>query len=618
MKQCSHKHVVAVIATALSLISGCLSPGGGVGSNLSSTVPGDGCAPEDSSCQQLTSCNYSVGTGVSTTLSSYSSQIDELRNKIEHIVVIMMENRSVDHLYGALTIPGQIFDGIPPGWTSDTSYSPILVTNNVCIDDVPHAWSAIHQGWNDGRMDSFVAASTASSMYYYDDNAHPFYTWLMRNFASGDRYFCSALSSTWPNREFLLMGKSYWQDTGSRAEPLAYEDTIFRQLDVAGRTWKVYLEDHPDSRNALEGVMDGTTGTAWTLSSPLRPPGLQPYSQFFKDIDERQLPDVVMLDSEARDEHPGDPTRGDLHQSEAFVREAVTKIINSPYWNNTVIVITYDEGGGRFDHVPPPRACLADDDPRSTQWLYDRLGIRVPLIVVSRYATQGVVSHLTHSHTSVLRLIQARYNLPALTRRDANSDALLDMFDFNSSRDPPTNVPDVGTSPPGCNSSLWGHQTPSIGRDASAANFTVGTKFRPLFSDRAVGVLYYANRIADAGPHRGKLWEWNPSDDSCTLIASVDFTGDEKPGMWNIAWFGAAQMVQLDPARWYIVSRNTNNDERGVAYDDYFVQELNTGVLMAPAQSIPGGNGVWAAGDTCPTNSGQASYFVDVLVDGVH
>ncbi|MGZ3424599.1 MAG: alkaline phosphatase family protein, partial [Polyangiales bacterium] len=87
---------------------------------------------------------------------------------------------------------------------------------------------------------------------------------------------------------------------------------------------------------------------------------------------------------------------------------------------------TYDEGGGIFDHVPPPKACLAS----ASEAKFDRLGNRVPLLVVSPYARPHFVSHLTHSHTSITRLIELLHDLPALTGRDANSDALLDMFDF--------------------------------------------------------------------------------------------------------------------------------------------------------------------------------------------
>src|SRR5690606_2130750 len=102
------------------------------------------------------------------------------------------------------------------------------------------------------------------------------------------------------------------------------------------------------------------------------------------------------------------------------------------------LIITYDEHGGFFDHVPPPEACPPDDlEPRASDgepapYRFDRLGFRVPLVVVSPYAKAGYVSHETTDLTSVLRLVEARFGLPALTRRDANAWPLLDMFDFEA------------------------------------------------------------------------------------------------------------------------------------------------------------------------------------------
>jgi phospholipase C len=102
------------------------------------------------------------------------------------------------------------------------------------------------------------------------------------------------------------------------------------------------------------------------------------------------------------------------------------------------VIYTYDESGGFFDHVPPPSACLAAPD----QTAFDRLGVRVPVIVVSPWSRPGTVSHRVHEHASILRLIELLHDLPALSARDANADALLDLFDFSCPRlqltpDPP-------------------------------------------------------------------------------------------------------------------------------------------------------------------------------------
>jgi len=126
------------------------------------------------------------------------------------------------------------------------------------------------------------------------------------------------------------------------------------------------------------------------------------------------------------------------------VRDLVTRVMESDLWARTAIIITYDEHGGFYDHVPPPEACAPGDHPPdlgagSEAGAFDRLGFRVPLIVVSPYSRPGHVSDRVTDLSSVLRLVQARYLLPALTGRDANAWPLLDMFDFSSPAllDPP-------------------------------------------------------------------------------------------------------------------------------------------------------------------------------------
>jgi phospholipase C len=137
------------------------------------------------------------------------------------------------------------------------------------------------------------------------------------------------------------------------------------------------------------------------------------------------LPAVVFVDLEPADEHPDN---GDIRAGEVGVHDLMMQIFASPAWAHTAVFVTYDEGGGYFDHVPPPSACVA----APTEAMFDRLGIRVPVAVVSPYSRAGYNSTLTHAHTSILRFIETVNDLPALTARDANADAMLDMFDFSS------------------------------------------------------------------------------------------------------------------------------------------------------------------------------------------
>jgi len=120
--------------------------------------------------------------------------------------------------------------------------------------------------------------------------------------------------------------------------------------------------------------------------------------------------------------------------------------VKSPLWEKSAMLFTYDEGGGYFDHVPPPeQACVA----RPQDAEFHELGVRVPLVAISPYARRHFVSHVQHEHTSITRLIELLFDLPALTARDANSDALLELFDFECpTKDPLPEAPAPGTG--GC------------------------------------------------------------------------------------------------------------------------------------------------------------------------
>jgi phospholipase C len=131
-----------------------------------------------------------------------------------------------------------------------------------------------------------------------------------------------------------------------------------------------------------------------------------------------------------------------------FVWEQITAAIKGPEWKSTALFLTYDEHGGFYDHVAPPAACKSDDIPPAQSPQiggFDQLGFRVPITVVSPYARRHFVSHSGHSHTSVLRFIEAKFDLAAMTNRDANSDALLDFFDFGSA--PDLTAPDLAEPP---------------------------------------------------------------------------------------------------------------------------------------------------------------------------
>lgn len=367
-------------------------------------------------------CAYGAGARVSETL-GVTREV-RARVPIDHVVILMQENRSFDHYFG--TMRGDV-DGIPDGYSNPdlagvaTRPSPLDTT--CAAPEPPHQWEAMHTGWNGGRMDGFIRAGAVNStpasvvLGYYTERDLPFYHWLYRTFAMSDRFFGSVLSGTWANRNFLYTGSSYGvRDTDERTIPTA--PTIFDALDRAGVAWTVYT-DGPVRQDCL----------GWTLSHR----GVRPSADFFTALRAGTLAPVVFLDAaDAVDEHPV----SDVQRGEGWMRQILLDAMASPLWTRLAILLNYDESGGYFDHVPPPEAC--SPDPGGTGGYdatdLDRLGLRVPFVLVSPWARPGYVSHEPHDHTSMLRFVEALFDIPALTARDANASALLDLFDFSCPR----------------------------------------------------------------------------------------------------------------------------------------------------------------------------------------
>jgi phospholipase C len=155
---------------------------------------------------------------------------------------------------------------------------------------------------------------------------------------------------------------------------------------------------------------------------------VRPLADLFTALDNGTLPNVAFVDGldNVEDDHP----LADLQRGEAWVKPIYDHAVTSPQWERLAIFWTYDEAGAFADHVPPPSACT----PTPTA-PFQQMGPRVPLVVISPWAKRNYASHVVHDHTAITRFIEGVFDLPALTARDANSDALMDMFDFTCGRD---------------------------------------------------------------------------------------------------------------------------------------------------------------------------------------
>jgi phospholipase C len=400
---------------------------------------------------------------------------------IENVVVLMMENRSFDSMFGHLNEYGSRTDvNEPPpnasnpaqaaSWDAGTPASddggaeggspthPWMHAPYECFADTDHSWKGQHWAWDNGLNDGFFAENDGNAagdaipdggllgggraMWWYDQTDIPFDYQLANTFAIADNYHCSLLGPTGPNRSYLVAATSFGITDNSVATPanigptLASNAVVPDELEQRHVTWGTYT--------------DGTPSLAVALSITLIARYPQPirfsYEDFLKAAASGTLPQVTYLDPKVgladgdvtnNDDHPP----ADIQIGSQLLSQVYQAVTTSPQWAHTALFITWDENGGEYDHAPPPATCAPDGLPPQLSGNdvgvagdFTRYGFRVPLIVVSPYAKKGYVSHNAYDHASIARFIETKFKLPALTARDANADPLMDLFDFT---DPP-------------------------------------------------------------------------------------------------------------------------------------------------------------------------------------
>jgi phospholipase C len=412
----------------------------------------------------------------------------------DHIVVVMMENHSFDNYLGMLPVRGQpLADGFAfdrAGRPTNTNpvkggYITVQRARSLCTPDGSgsQSWHDTHIQIDQGRMDGF-AKTGESSMCYWDEPDLPFYYSLAKTFCLANRWFCSAPCQTYPNRRFLLAGTAFGlisTDTSSITQNPP-NGTIVDRLNAHNISWTDYFTDVP-ATGVIESVPQNN------------PTHLAQIEQFYVDCAAGTLPAVSFVDSDigaapvatglapfgevSGSQDPlsnqnQDEENGDLSLGENFVSQVVNAVLRSPLWPRILLVWTYDEHGGWYDHVPPPRAIAPDSikpvlGPHDPPGGYDIYGPRVPAVAVSGYARPRSVTNVVHDHTSILATIQAKWNLPAMTYRDANAATMLDFLESKVTFPEPPGLAapsDLNSSESSC--------------DSTPLNFTVQPGPRPV------------------------------------------------------------------------------------------------------------------------------------------
>jgi phospholipase C len=376
----------------------------------------------------------------------------------EHVVVVMMENHSFDNALGALPIYGQpLADGLTFDGTEARNTNPARTRPDGTVDlvrafpldkteqeaHVSQSWNATHAQIAGGTMQGFVReAGSSQPMGYYTPKLLPFTYWMANKFAVANRWFCSAPCQTYPNRRFLMAGTAWGQIATERprgTDPPPPNGTIFDVLtehftDVPSTMIipELFKRDWRANVRPLAGFLnDCETDSLPSVS--FVDPGLGLLTEVGKYLVQHDfLEDLgaALEPLSGSEEAPQDVAFG-----ERWAYDVIRRVISSPAWPRILLIYTYDEHGGYYDHVNPPAAIPPDAIPpdlthKDVPGGYDIYGPRVPAIIVSPYSKPHSVSDVVYDHTSVLATIEGKWNLPALTERDANANPVWDLLDF--------------------------------------------------------------------------------------------------------------------------------------------------------------------------------------------
>lgn len=382
-----------------------------------------------------------------------------LMDKVDHVVVLMLENRSFDCLLGQLRPADSGFNGIV-GTESNPFNLTAGGTKTICVWNDPTLEvgqmtiptpdpgelfadmnvqlfgldrAPVAQPPMIGFVDSYMrqpaaeeAYDSKAPMHYFTPDQVPVISLLARSFAVCDQWHASAPCQTWPNRFFVHTASAGGYVNNSPAHFPYLMPTIFRRLESVGRTSRIYFHDVPQSI---------TLADQW-FSAGER---FRPIGDFLDDAEHGSLPDYSFIEPRyftdevlgllPNDQHPPH----DVVYGEQLIAQIYNAVRSSPAWKKTLLIITYDEHGGCYDHVSPPPAKPPEPQAGHDGFLFDRYGVRVPAIIISPYVSAGTVLRndtrsggRPYDHTAIIRTLRERFDPTgvALTGRDATAPSL--------------------------------------------------------------------------------------------------------------------------------------------------------------------------------------------------
>jgi phospholipase C len=365
------------------------------------------------------------------------------RTPIRHVVFLMQENHSFDNYFG--TYPG--VNGIPSGTCMPVD--PRSHTNRACVTpfsigdrpatDLSHNVRTFRSEYRGGQMDGFVSTfrregvHTDLAMGHYVESDLPYYWNVAHDYVLFDRFFTSAAGGSIWNHMFWVTGTpgNFKEDVLPTArDGFGKLPTIFDRLQAKGISWKFYVQNY-DPRITYRSDVLGDRGSqvVWVplldyaryIDSPELRSHIVDLSQYYVDLRNGTLPAVAYIAPSGSSEHPP----GRIQAGERFVRSLITELMRSSSWQSSAFLWSYDDWGGWYDHVRPPKVDAYG------------YGFRGPALLVSPYARRGFVDDTTLDFTSVLKFIEQNWGLAPLARRDARANSIAGAFDFSRPPRPP-------------------------------------------------------------------------------------------------------------------------------------------------------------------------------------
>jgi phospholipase C len=406
---------------------------------------------------------------------------NDLQNRIKHVFVVMLENRSFDHMLGLSNIEGidavsgqpAIIEGLNANndWNLDEHGNKIFVTSPAdwsMAYDPRHEFNDVKEQLcgaggdypqidNSGFVTSYSKIDPAHPdeiMKCYTPDQLPVLTALAQEFAVCDHWFSSMPGPTWPNRFFVHAASSAGLDHSpsplTSAESLLFKGytfehgTIFDRLDKANLSWTIYKGD------AFPQVLSISGMNVRALEGRFRE-----FNDFSSDVNNANFTtSYIFIEPNYGHVLTGDFTYGnsqhpkdDVTRGEGLLKTIYETIRNSPHWENSMLIITYDEHGGFYDHVPPPQTVAPGDaitDPGNNANHFDfkQLGVRVPAVIISPFIPKGVIDSTVYDHSSIPATVESIFGLQPLTERDKHANTLNHLFSFTTARnDAPTTLP---------------------------------------------------------------------------------------------------------------------------------------------------------------------------------